>query len=735
MPENPKNINGDGFDLQQALKSLSSEYSGRLSDLLGFGHLGLSDVILCRAKLDGIPVVIKIGEDIGHKEKAGIRRLRRLLPVLENLQAGRNYIIYPDTEAKGGFNFHFSVIDPTQESAPAIADYVGMHSRMWKRTLTRSPSEHPVGYIGKIDQTKKHIENMSLEPYGIPFSVGELINNHAVLVTNGITVDSMQSVFDLMRKKIVEAYGSVAMTHGDEGLGNCLFRLSDQIRKAYSLVMIDSSDAGYRSPYESIAKILAWFDVIETNALDYNLGIKDNRLFINTQTVLKPHIYQAIEFMRRELNFWLNSKKKLETASAFLMMYYLREIRYAEKRGRQEIIPYLLSKALSFTPALYDGTLALFPLQKRPKNIHYPIIVEGEKVQTTEGAEFVITEKKPHKVIRLNNEKQLSAMLPEIAGRLRNLRLITFDLDNTLLGPGLIFPKEGLLELRNQVMTAISSGAGYKSIERKIRAELGQSPRKNSISHYFSGPVITEDGARIIRPQVNAQSLDLHDILDESAISDEGISMIQTFIREMEGMFLFCGFYPESKFETTLEEQYSPFEYIFYIPDGDKAEQIHSDLKGKYGENIRLITDLQEFLTLFQKLKATKFVFKPNSDESLEKILQRVGESDAIAGTKNEGYINLVNRGVNKQSAVYYLSIMLMELEGLEDGQVAHFGNDLNDLPALLSGLSFLVDSDKANTARVLAEINRVKKEGITVVVTPDLLDKLLELISKTLLR
>ena len=67
MPENPKNINGDGFDLQQALKSLSSEYSGRLSDLLGFGHLGLSDVILCRAKLDGIPVVIKIGEDIGHK--------------------------------------------------------------------------------------------------------------------------------------------------------------------------------------------------------------------------------------------------------------------------------------------------------------------------------------------------------------------------------------------------------------------------------------------------------------------------------------------------------------------------------------------------------------------------------------------------------------------------------------------------------------------------------------------
>ena len=76
-----------------------------------------------------------------------------------------------------------------------------------------------------------------------------------------------------------------------------------------------------------------------------------------------------------------------------------------------------------------------------------------------------------------------------------------------------------------------------------------------------------------------------------------------------------------------------------------------------------------------------------------------------------------------------------MELEGLEDGQVAHFGNDLNDLPALLSGLSFLVDSDKANTARVLAEINRVKKEGITVVVTPDLLDKLLELISKTLLR
>ena len=138
-------------------------------------------------------------------------------------------------------------------------------------------------------------------------TIGDLFKENISLVVNGTQVGTLTDAVALMKEKIVAAAAeSVSLTHGDEGLGNCMLRMTDLVSGSrYSTYMIDQGRADYRSPYESIAKLFGWFDAVMSDSLAYTFTKRGRRAYLNTQTTMPPYVLKDIEAMRL-VPFFLN---------------------------------------------------------------------------------------------------------------------------------------------------------------------------------------------------------------------------------------------------------------------------------------------------------------------------------------------------------------------------------------------------------------------------------------------
>ena len=111
------------------------------------------------------------------------------------------------------------------------------------------------------------------------------------------------------------------------------------------------------------------------------------------------------------------------------------------------------------------------------------------------------------------------------------------DADNTLIIPGLPFPGEGLRRLKNMVVTSISTGSGIVSLEGKMKRATSDTEH---IDTYFSGPIITENGARILKSRYYVGGLAFDDVIYEKSLDAEEIETVISLSKSTEQ---YCDFF------------------------------------------------------------------------------------------------------------------------------------------------------------------------------------------------
>lgn len=580
----------------------------------------------------------------------------------------------------------------TDDSDNILRGYIRTHSDMWDASLTDASSVESVGgYARKIDDTKvRAVKTLSAltgigedEVLCSDISVnGQLLGNTEQLLTEM----SMQVRLDCES-------GPIVISHGDENPDNCKLNSNGEF------VVFDHTTADYRSVYEPIAKILSWYLVTETQPELSEVMSNGHTIDIIAKGHLPEHLMNAIRVAHDELKPWISTPAQAKSVAAFMMMYTLREIQWLDLRGREKLVPNILGLAFSMSRALHDEQI--FPLTSTSM---IPTIdqeaLESESIQRTFIDIF-----QPEDLERLKTDPDLEILRDE----LRTKRVFTFDLDGTTVGKNTIFPENGLTKLNNRgKKLVIASGAGPSSVVKKVgESNLGG----------FNAPAICNEGVHI----VNFNDGELV-VLAENPLEDEAIDHITDVmgnhnLNDVE----FMGFYPSIK--GTEGTNYDPNAYIFYIPSGDQATQ--ERLLKRYNGKATFVDSLEEYNAVLRKTRCSKMVIRSSSNDSLE-LLNSNLQPDMVNAVFNEGYLNIVKAGINKHTAI----VQIANLLDINPTEYSHFGNDYNDLDALgNSSVGFIVDSNRQMTNVLKTELT--KGQGTIIIVRPDLLDNLLELISE----
>lgn len=292
-------------------------------------------------------VIVKIGpsgSNLYQKEVQGARILNPYLPVVHPLSFfGSDKAVYPKVNA---LSLNEIMLSSKNEAWPMLQDYLNLHLNMWRKTFNGNYDQPRSGYGNKIAPTQKGLSTFfklrglkSCQPLSIVINQQEL------------EIPSVDDSLGWLEKTINQALKhGVCLTHGDENLGNCL------VRKNGRLVMIDLGDAGYRSPFESMAKAISWLRATQTFNkifLSRTQGVPEPLLkvadyldpdLINLEKTAHQYLWEHSQFLG------LNEPKFAEFMDAFQMMYYLREaLFYCQKRNRPEIRYSLIAKALSLS--------------------------------------------------------------------------------------------------------------------------------------------------------------------------------------------------------------------------------------------------------------------------------------------------------------------------------------------------------------------------------------------------
>lgn len=293
-------------------------------------------------------VIIKTaqeGSNLHQKEVQGARILNPYLPVVHPLGFfGPDKAIYPKINAE---SLHELVLNSKNIAWSALQEYLNLHLHLWQKTFNGNYDQPRSGYGNKITPTQNGLVNFlqRLAHFELcqPLSI---VTNSAEFEIPSV-IDSL----DWLEQTVSQALKTgVCLTHGDENLGNCL------VRKNGRLVMIDLGDAGYRSPFESMAKATTWLSAtgfIPQSYLYRTTGVSQPLLKVTDK--IDPWLVEledkAQQYLQEHTGFLhLLPDKFDEYLSAFKMMYLLREaLFYCHKRGRDEASYSLIAKALSLS--------------------------------------------------------------------------------------------------------------------------------------------------------------------------------------------------------------------------------------------------------------------------------------------------------------------------------------------------------------------------------------------------
>ena len=224
---------------------------------------------------------------------------------------------------------------------------MAMHINMWQETFGGNYEQPLSGYSNKIIPTQDGLLNFF---HRIPWF--DSCQNLTIEQNGEVAqISSIIESLDWLENTILRAINlGRSLTHGDENHGNCLIRANNH------LVMIDLGDAGFRSPFEPMAKIASWLYATQVQNISYlyRYQVMGQPLLRVNQTI-NPEIAKLERYIR---NYFLENSSflKLDSAQfneyldAFQMMYYLREAIFnAHRRDRAEVSHSLIAKALSLS--------------------------------------------------------------------------------------------------------------------------------------------------------------------------------------------------------------------------------------------------------------------------------------------------------------------------------------------------------------------------------------------------
>lgn len=348
-------------------------HNERIFSVEDISHRGVSGATLkkgvyVRGGLS-IPIIIKEGSDIYKGEVAGARILRDHIPIIEPFDyIDDNTAIYPLIGNARSLNDILTDPDQIIEGNQLLEQYLRMHINMWNSTYYYHHKNY-IGYSKKTEKTQKDVLQKTIgkchlwENEDKPLSI-KLIQNEQVTdpIHKNFEVGSMADSIDWMNNTLEDSIKlGVCLTHGDEGFGNCLVRDPNAVGVNYTnpLVMIDLNGAGYRSPFESIAKISSWLPATQVEQISYSYGstpdLAGMKLVVNYSL---PKNYLDIEkaipeYCFKKLEFFKGKDEDMlqNYLNAYQMMYFLREATYyADNRERSGVVPYLIGRSFSFAP-------------------------------------------------------------------------------------------------------------------------------------------------------------------------------------------------------------------------------------------------------------------------------------------------------------------------------------------------------------------------------------------------
>jgi len=289
-------------------------------------------------------VVIKSHQDIGIDETNGRNLLSPYLKLPEVLEFDDNSIVYP--YIPGPNLDQLATISPDNALGP-IRNTLTAHVAMWNSTCNQEPATG--GYVAKIAKTEKILWEARLAQN----SLTDLATNDFII--NGVKIGKINQALYVLKSTIESAAqrGSV-LTHGDEGWNNHILAPTGEV------FSIDFGTAGRRIPGEAIAKFIGWFPAVAISALDYNLFIENGQALLTTETKLDPSLASLVkDGVLPELQGFIDTQGRSSEVAACLMTYFIRELQWLKKRGREEMEPHLIAMALSCLPAIMNGKLNL----------------------------------------------------------------------------------------------------------------------------------------------------------------------------------------------------------------------------------------------------------------------------------------------------------------------------------------------------------------------------------------
>lgn len=308
-----------------------------------------------------VPVVIKVGLGIGKQEQNGWNLLNGHIPLVELVDSGDDFFV---SRYRAGRDLHDAVKDRKFLSDDVLEEFTKAHIKLWERTMrSLDKPEELSGYGEKREQTIDLLKRqMLVDISGRHETISHLLNFEFII--NGKPIGKIEEVISKMDRTMSEVQ-NVSAVHGDENFKNVRVKINHQ------WFMFDLNTASFRSPYESIAKILMWLDASTSKLESHQVSISldQKKVFMNVKSKLSPDIIKSINLVRSRLTPFLDTKEGKRITSAYIMTYLIRELQWLEKRKRSHMAPYLIARALSFANAL-DGSDFPYPLSLFPNFEH-----------------------------------------------------------------------------------------------------------------------------------------------------------------------------------------------------------------------------------------------------------------------------------------------------------------------------------------------------------------------------
>lgn len=292
-----------------------------------------------------LKTITKTAPDIYLQEVRGGRLLHQYLPVVMPLGFfGPDKAVYPLVNAR---SLHETIVSNPGLATGYLKAYMDIHIKMWQETFGGNYDQPLSGYSNKISPTQDALLNFFHRIPWFDNCQSLTIEQDGEITQISSTIESL----DWLEKTIVSAISlGRSLTHGDENHGNCLIRANNR------LVMIDLGDAGFRSPFEPMAKIASWLFAtqVENTSYLYRYQAMEQPLLRVHQTIdlqiakleqyIRAYLLENCSFLN------LSPNQFNEYLDAFQMMYYLREAIFnTHRRNRSQASHSLIAKALSLS--------------------------------------------------------------------------------------------------------------------------------------------------------------------------------------------------------------------------------------------------------------------------------------------------------------------------------------------------------------------------------------------------